>query len=342
MAEAGNPELFELEQQRARLRNSMSSGCSVRVVHVRAVPCSRARPPPAPRHASARRRTTCRSARQVQSPTRVRLPSAAQRCRVALRRRGGEGAGRARDRRGDVVQPCGCRLVNSLWARKTRGRLHRIGCPCAIMRVTPMGPHRMLPTRLLAVGAGALLLALAAATAAHRMVGASPVAALDSAAAALSATVASPTRHRRPSRLRASRARLRPRRRDDANPQPRGRSGGATSWASATSAARPPTTPANIKSASKSVISALVGIALQRGRPARARPDRSPSCCPADTRGLDTAKRAITVEDLLTMRAGLQSTSFGNYGAWVSSRNWVRDALAPPDGGASRDTWAAR
>ena len=30
------------------------------------------------------------------------------------------------------------------------------------------------------------------------------------------------------------------------------------------------------------------------------------------------------------MRAGLQSTSFDNYGAWVTSRNWVRDALRRP------------
>jgi CubicO group peptidase (beta-lactamase class C family) len=30
------------------------------------------------------------------------------------------------------------------------------------------------------------------------------------------------------------------------------------------------------------------------------------------------------------MRAGLRSTSFDNYGAWVTSRNWVRSALAQP------------
>ena len=39
---------------------------------------------------------------------------------------------------------------------------------------------------------------------------------------------------------------------------------------------------------------------------------------------------AITVEDLLTMRSGLESTSGGNYGAWVGSRNWVRYALDRP------------
>lgn len=89
------------------------------------------------------------------------------------------------------------------------------------------------------------------------------------------------------------------------------------------------TTPANIKSASKSVISALVGIALHEGR-LRGLDQPLAELLPTETRGLDAAKRAITLEDLLTMRAGLQSTSFGVYGSWVSSRNWVRDALRRP------------
>jgi CubicO group peptidase (beta-lactamase class C family) len=86
--------------------------------------------------------------------------------------------------------------------------------------------------------------------------------------------------------------------------------------------------PANIKSASKSVISALVGIAIARGH---VRDVRQPlaELLPAETRGLDSA-RAITIEDLLTMRAGLRTTSFDQYGAFVSSRNWVRHALTRP------------
>ena len=93
------------------------------------------------------------------------------------------------------------------------------------------------------------------------------------------------------------------------------------------------TRTANIKSASKSVISALVGIAIRDGR---IRSVRQPigELLPEATRGLEAEKRAITVEDLLTMRAGLQSTSFNNYGAWVTSRNWVRDALRRPMVGA--------
>ena len=87
--------------------------------------------------------------------------------------------------------------------------------------------------------------------------------------------------------------------------------------------------PANIKSASKSVISALVGVALDRGHLRDIRQPLS-ELLPAETRGLDSARRAITVEDLLTMRAGIQSTSFDQYGAFVSSRNWVQHALTRP------------
>ncbi len=38
----------------------------------------------------------------------------------------------------------------------------------------------------------------------------------------------------------------------------------------------------------------------------------------------------MTVGNLLSMQAGLERTSGGNYGAWISSRNWVRDALRRP------------
>jgi CubicO group peptidase (beta-lactamase class C family) len=87
--------------------------------------------------------------------------------------------------------------------------------------------------------------------------------------------------------------------------------------------------PANIKSASKSVISALVGIAIARGDLHDVRQPLS-ELLPVETKGLDSAHGAITLEDLLTMRTGLQSTSFEQYGAFVSSRNWVRHALTRP------------
>ena len=86
---------------------------------------------------------------------------------------------------------------------------------------------------------------------------------------------------------------------------------------------------ANIKSASKSLISTLVGVALER----RLIPDiKTPivTYFPELARDRDAGKRAITVEDLLTMRSGLEGTSNRNYGAWVTSRNWVQHALARP------------
>ena len=87
--------------------------------------------------------------------------------------------------------------------------------------------------------------------------------------------------------------------------------------------------PANIKSASKSVISALVGIAIDQKR-IRGLDATIAELLPAEARTLDSAKRAITVEDLVSMRSGLQSTSFADYGAFVTSRNWVRHVLSRP------------
>jgi CubicO group peptidase (beta-lactamase class C family) len=86
------------------------------------------------------------------------------------------------------------------------------------------------------------------------------------------------------------------------------------------------TRPANIKSASKSVVSALVGIAIERRLLSGVRQPIGPFF-PELSAAADAAKRAITIEDLLTMRAGLEGTSNRNYGAWVQSRNWVRFAL---------------
>ncbi len=91
-----------------------------------------------------------------------------------------------------------------------------------------------------------------------------------------------------------------------------------------------PAAPANVKSASKSVLSALVGIAIDR------------KLLPSVTTPIErwfpewlgpnavAAKRKITIEDLLSMRSGLESTSIRNYGAWVQSPNWVRYALQRP------------
>jgi CubicO group peptidase (beta-lactamase class C family) len=89
-------------------------------------------------------------------------------------------------------------------------------------------------------------------------------------------------------------------------------------------------TPANIKSAAKSVISALVGIAIARGDIPSVRQPLVGLLPDEPAFRSDPRKQRITVEDLLSMRAGLEPTSFGSYGAWVSSPNWVRDALRRP------------
>ncbi len=91
-----------------------------------------------------------------------------------------------------------------------------------------------------------------------------------------------------------------------------------------------PHVPVNAKSVAKSVLSALVGIALARGE-----------IDSVDTPILtwlpehaalldDEVRRSITLEDLLTMRSGLESTSFSNYGAWVLGKDWVRGQLRMP------------
>ena len=87
---------------------------------------------------------------------------------------------------------------------------------------------------------------------------------------------------------------------------------------------------ANVKSVSKSWISALVGIAIERGHiPGLDQPISEyygEQLASED----DAAKRSITIGNLLSMQAGLETTSFYNYGAWVLSEDWVRFALRQP------------
>ncbi|MGF1594750.1 MAG: serine hydrolase domain-containing protein [Kiloniellaceae bacterium] len=88
--------------------------------------------------------------------------------------------------------------------------------------------------------------------------------------------------------------------------------------------------PANIKSASKTVISALVGIAVDRGLldgPEQRIAPLLRDKLPADA---DPRLRDITVGNLLSMQSGLERTSGANYGRWVASQDWVRAALSRP------------
>jgi CubicO group peptidase (beta-lactamase class C family) len=87
---------------------------------------------------------------------------------------------------------------------------------------------------------------------------------------------------------------------------------------------------ANIKSCSKSIVALLLGAAIDRGEVTSVQARLSevaPKILPSNaTQGAE----AITLEDLVTLRAGLERTSGPNYGAWVNSRNWLADALSRP------------
>jgi CubicO group peptidase (beta-lactamase class C family) len=86
---------------------------------------------------------------------------------------------------------------------------------------------------------------------------------------------------------------------------------------------------ANIKSASKSIIAMLVGIAIDR-KLIKGVAEPIVTYFPELKQDPEPRKQAITIEHLLTMRSGLESTSGENYGTWVRSRNWVRYALTRP------------
>lgn len=85
-----------------------------------------------------------------------------------------------------------------------------------------------------------------------------------------------------------------------------------------------------IKSVSKTIVAALTGAALDRGEIPSLQAtlaDLAPRLIP---RGADPRVGTISVENLVTMQAGLERTSGANYGSWVSSSNWVADALLRP------------
>ena len=86
----------------------------------------------------------------------------------------------------------------------------------------------------------------------------------------------------------------------------------------------------NIKSCSKSLVALILGTALAEGEiPSLSTTlaEAAPGLIPSDaTEGVGE----LTFDDLVTLRAGLQGTSGGNYGAWVSSRNWVAYVLRQP------------
>ncbi len=91
-----------------------------------------------------------------------------------------------------------------------------------------------------------------------------------------------------------------------------------------------PYAPTNIKSASKPILGTLVGIAIARGILSGVDQPIAPILRADIPPGADPRIEEITIGHLLTMQAGLQPTSGAQYGRWVSSGNWVRDALSRP------------
>lgn len=88
--------------------------------------------------------------------------------------------------------------------------------------------------------------------------------------------------------------------------------------------------PTNIKSASKSVLAILAGIAIDKGvleGPEQKIAPLLKADLPDDP---DPRLYEITLGNLLSMQAGLERTSGAFYGAWIASPNWVRAALARP------------
>lgn len=89
-------------------------------------------------------------------------------------------------------------------------------------------------------------------------------------------------------------------------------------------------TPTNIKSLSKTVLAALVGIGIKKDvfdgteqRVIETLGERVPASA---TDGVEQ----ITLGHLLSLQAGLQRTSGANYGPWVTSENWVNHVLTRP------------
>lgn len=90
------------------------------------------------------------------------------------------------------------------------------------------------------------------------------------------------------------------------------------------------TEPTSIMSASKPILSALVGIAIDKG--ILEGPGQKVASILRDDlpENGDPRLETITIGNLLSMQAGLRSTSGPQYGAWTESANWVRAVLSQP------------
>lgn len=88
--------------------------------------------------------------------------------------------------------------------------------------------------------------------------------------------------------------------------------------------------PVNIKSVSKSIVSALIGIAIGEGHLRDVQQSIAPYFPQHLRDGAGPRLNEITFEHLLTMQSGLARTSGESYAAWVGSKNWVAHILRQP------------
>ena len=88
--------------------------------------------------------------------------------------------------------------------------------------------------------------------------------------------------------------------------------------------------PVNIKSVAKTVLATLVGCAVDRGILDGPEQPITTALGPLVPAGADPRLERVTIGHLLSMQAGLERTSGANYGSWVTSRNWVANALSRP------------
>jgi len=88
--------------------------------------------------------------------------------------------------------------------------------------------------------------------------------------------------------------------------------------------------PVNVKSVSKSLISALTGIAIARGELPGTDTLVAPLLKRVVPRRADARVHDITIGHMLSMRSGLQEVSGAAYGDWVDTKHWIYEALSKP------------
>ncbi|MDT0677969.1 serine hydrolase domain-containing protein [Autumnicola musiva] len=86
----------------------------------------------------------------------------------------------------------------------------------------------------------------------------------------------------------------------------------------------------NLKSSSKSILNLLIGIAIEEGFIESIDETLYDYVPEIYNDEMDPRKKEITIEHLMTMTSGLESTSLDNYSGWTNSDDWLRYALELP------------